>query len=440
MRRLRLAPVLVLIVAAGCADATAPELEAPTGEGRISGSVVVESPAPFAALSGLVTFRARLSGASPSQYRMVWLVDGGSENAMTEVAGAEQASVDVSSWSWRGAGPYRVTFRAYDNKRRIGEASVDVTIATPTPPTLPPPTIGNPLAGARLYVDPYSNAKKTADAWRASRPADAASMDLLAARPQAEWIGDWSGDVRAAVNARVTTATATGALPVLIAYNIPVRDCNSYSAGGATSADAYRVWIRAFAAGLSGRKTVVVLEPDALAGIGCLSSTRQAERIALLNDAVSVLAGGGALVYLDAGHARWQSVATIAQRLRDAGVAGAAGFALNVSNFIDTAESIAYGSAVRASLGGAVGFLVDTSRNGVGPDATGEWCNPAGRALGPAPTADAGLEGVHALLYLKRPGESDGSCNGGPAAGVWWADYALGLAQRAAAPALMAAR
>ena len=36
-----------------------------------------------------------------------------------------------------------------------------------------------------------------------------------------------------------------------------------------------------------------------------------------------------------------------------------------------------------------------------------------------------------ALLWIKQPGESDGTCNGGPNAGQWWADYALGLAQRA---------
>jgi cellulase/cellobiase CelA1 len=35
-------------------------------------------------------------------------------------------------------------------------------------------------------------------------------------------------------------------------------------------------------------------------------------------------------------------------------------------------------------------------------------------------------------FWIKRPGESDGTCNGGPPAGQWWADYALGLAQRAA--------
>jgi endoglucanase len=34
-------------------------------------------------------------------------------------------------------------------------------------------------------------------------------------------------------------------------------------------------------------------------------------------------------------------------------------------------------------------------------------------------------------LWVKRPGESDGSCNGGPAAGQWWRDKALELAGNA---------
>jgi len=32
---------------------------------------------------------------------------------------------------------------------------------------------------------------------------------------------------------------------------------------------------------------------------------------------------------------------------------------------------------------------------------------------------------------VKHPGESDGTCNGGPTAGTFWTDYAIGLAQRA---------
>ncbi len=31
-------------------------------------------------------------------------------------------------------------------------------------------------------------------------------------------------------------------------------------------------------------------------------------------------------------------------------------------------------------------------------------------------------------LWIKRPGESDGDCKGGPKAGDWWPEYALGLA------------
>ncbi|XIE81958.1 glycoside hydrolase family 6 protein [Streptomyces sp. SBR177] len=54
-----------------------------------------------------------------------------------------------------------------------------------------------------------------------------------------------------------------------------------------------------------------------------------------------------------------------------------------------------------------------------------------GRALGVPPTDRTGDELVDAYLWIKRPGDSDGTCRGGPAAGTWWPDYALGLARRA---------
>lgn len=72
--------------------------------------------------------------------------------------------------------------------------------------------------------------------------------------------------------------------------------------------------------------------------------------------------------------------------------------------------------------------VIDTGRNGLGP--SGEWCNPLGRALGPRPTTATGTSLADAFLWIKQPGLSDGPCNSGPAAGAWWADYALGLAQR----------
>jgi endoglucanase len=299
-------------------------------------------------------------------------------------------------------------------------------------PRTPIETTTNPFAGATFYVEPYSNARHTADAWRATRPADAEQMDKIAERSQALWFGDWSGDVYRAVDEAMTWASSAGALPVFVAYNIPLRDCGSYSGGGSPSPDAYRRWISAFADAIGTRRAVVILEPDALALMDCLSAADQQTRIDLIRYAVAEFkAKGSTHVYIDAGHSRWHPTATIADRLTRADVANARGFALNVSNFQTNAASISYGEALSQSIGGKP-FVIDTSRNGLGPTADNEWCNPLGRALGEGATAHTGNAHVDAFLWIKRPGESDGTCNGGPPAGQWWPEYALSLAQRAA--------
>jgi len=288
----------------------------------------------------------------------------------------------------------------------------------------------NPFSGKRLYVDPNSPAKRQAETWRRSRPADAALMDQIARRPTARWFGDWVTNVGREVNQAVTTITGAGALPVFVAYRIPARDCGSFSAGGARNADAYRKWIGDFGKGLAGRQAVVILEPDALAGMDCLPAAKQAERTMLIREAVSALKAQRAAVYIDAGHARWHSPSRMAPRLRDAGIADAAGFALNVSNFQDTRQNIVYGEQLSRLVGGKH-FVIDTSRNGA-PTRDAEWCNPAGRALGVAPTVNTGHPLVDAFLWVKVPGESDGTCRGGPRAGAWWSEYALELARLAA--------
>jgi endoglucanase len=164
----------------------------------------------------------------------------------------------------------------------------------------------------------------------------------------------------------------------------------------------------------------------------CLSPADVQTRYSLLRDAVGTLAAAGASVYLDAGNANWRSAAEMASRLRAAGIDQARGFALNVANFDDTAGELAFGDAIVAALGGKTHFVVDTSRNGRGPASDGAWCNPPGRGLGVRPTVATGDARADAFLWIKVPGESDGTCNGGPAAGTWWLDYALGLARRAA--------
>jgi endoglucanase len=285
----------------------------------------------------------------------------------------------------------------------------------------------NLFRSAKLYVDPSSRAKQQANAWRKSRPADAALMDKIASQPLARWIGNWNVNIGRDVADAVARITGAQSLPVFVAYNIPHRDCGSYSAGGAGSGAAYKQWVRGFANGLGNKKAVVILEPDALAGITCLDARTQQERYDLIHDAVRVFKAKGAAVYIDAGHARWVPAPEMATRLTQAGVAEANGFSLNISNFLGNTINIAYGTDLSRRIGGKH-FIIDTSRNGRNVSTASQWCNPPGQLVGSAPSTNTGNSLVDAFLWIKTPGESDGTCGGGPPAGNWWAEYALGLA------------
>ncbi len=296
----------------------------------------------------------------------------------------------------------------------------------------PPPVAGNPFTGAQPYQDPESPAAREAAARRSWDPAGATALDKIAQGSAADWLGDWNatGSLAAYVHGRVATERAAGALPVLVAYDVPHRDCGSYSAGGAPDAAAYRQWVGQLALGIGAEKAVVVLEPDALAGMDCLSPADQAERTGLLAEAVATLSTLPATsVYLDAGGATWQPAAVMAPRLLAAGVGSARGFSLDVSGFVANEVELPYGDTLSALVGGKH-FLVDSSRNGLGQGDT--WCNPAGRALGARMTTATGDPLADAFTWVKAPGESDGTCGGGPPAGQFWPDYAIGLAQRAA--------
>ncbi|EPH43245.1 putative endoglucanase A [Streptomyces aurantiacus JA 4570] len=299
---------------------------------------------------------------------------------------------------------------------------------------------GNTAAGAppepvEFWVNPDTHAAHQAAAWRKSgRAADAWFIDRIAARAQAEWLNnDEPGDV---VRAHVEKAAAAGRTAVLVAYFVPHRDCGDYSAGGARDGAHYRAWIDAFATGIGTHAAYVVVEPDAVAQqiAGC-GRADAAERYALLAHAVARLKRQpAAKVYLDAGNASWiPEERRLVEPLRLAGIERADGFALNVSNYRTTAESAEYGHRLARALGGDTHFVIDTSRNGNGPYGGYDkpWCNPPGRALGTPPTTRTGDPAIDAHLWVKRPGESDGTCRGGPPAGAWWPEYALGLASRA---------
>jgi endoglucanase len=319
------------------------------------------------------------------------------------------------------------------------------TSASPTPKKKPAPKSPTPsptrterkqqpaVVSARLYRHPDSQVLD----WvrdNAGDPRHAVIASRIAAQPAAVWFADFTPDtITARVRAVTSGGSALGRVPVVVPYAIPGRDCGGYSEGGAPGLDAYDAWIDRFAAGLGSGDVIVILEPDSVAQSECLSAGERADRFASLARAGRAFkaANPRARVYYDAGHSGWNAPGKQAGWLKQAGAASAAssdGIFSNVSNFHATTGEIAYVRQVLDALDGpaSLGAVIDTSRNGAGAPADGEWCDPAGRRLGRAPTLSTGEARIDAYLWVKLPGESDG-CKGRP--GTFTASYAYDLAR-----------
>jgi len=386
--------------------------------------------------------------------------------------------------------------------------------------------------------------EQIADLTSSGNKADADLIREMIDTPQAVWFTQGTPkSVQQDVKNTVKRAAGKKTVPILVAYNIPFRDCAQFSAGGATSVAEYKAWIDGFAAGIGNEKAVVILEPDGLGIIPWYTTidgvqewcqpaeanpaTAAAERFDMLTYAVDALkAQPNVSVYLDGTHSAWLNVGDASHRLLQAGVQDADGFYLNVSNYQFTANSVEYGTwiskcityvtAVNPGDYGSSGnqywnggpatnwtgtamdryqawrsepysgnpadlawntvginsrydlilgstqptthFVIDTSRNGVGPwqppagvyPDPQDWCNPPDRGLGVRPTTNTGNPLVDAYLWVKIPGESDGECTRGlgpggttvdpewglidPPAGAWFPEMALELAQNANPP------
>jgi len=270
--------------------------------------------------------------------------------------------------------------------------------------------------------------------WVAANPNDSRRARIasrIASQPQAVWFSRYTpGTVTEDVRKITSAASAKGQVPVLVAYQLPNRDCGGASAGGAPDLASYDAWVRGFAAGLGNGPSIVILEPDSIALISCLSPTELSGRYASLARASAAIhaAAPKARVYFDAGHSAWNSAAVQASRLRSAGVLSSGdGIYSNVSNYRRTADEVAFTKAVLAQLGSSSGLtaVIDTSRNGNGPAPDDAWCDPRGRKVGESPTATTGDAAIDAYLWVKPPGELDG-CAG--AAGAFSPDYAYEMA------------
>ena len=293
---------------------------------------------------------------------------------------------------------------------------------------------GDPLSGIQMFVDTHNSAAQAEASLERSAPSTAALLRKIVDQPTGIWFGSWNptDQVASSVRTVMSEAAADHSVPLLVLYAFPYRGCTDNFTAALDKATGYEQWIAQVVVGIGTGKAIVILEPDALAqyvGSDCLSPTQQRERIMVIRRAVDQLSTlPNAVVYLDAGNSRWQPVKAMASLLRAADIVKVRGFSLNVSNFYSTAKEESYGDSLSAMLHG-VHYVIDTSRNGTATAKT--WCNPPGQALGVPPTASTGNPLVDALLWIKPPWASDGTCNGGPPAGMFWLPYAVSLAANA---------
>lgn len=152
----------------------------------------------------------------------------------------------------------------------------------------------HPFRGATLHVDTGIPATQ----WRNDH--DAHWLDPIAETPQAHWLTGTADLIN--LHPYLDAARAQNALPVIVVYHIPNRDCAGRNAGGAADAEAYSQFIKQTIAVLGDTRAAMILEPDAAAA-ECFDDVRAS----LLAAATRRLADAGQYVYLDAGHPRWRT-------------------------------------------------------------------------------------------------------------------------------------
>lgn len=215
-------------------------------------------------------------------------------------------------------------------------------------------------------------------------------------------------------------------LPVLVVYNIPNRDVGQYSKGGAKTRENYLDFIERFARGVGEDSPIIIYEPDALPHSTLLSEEEQEWRLELMKESLELLTNNcNGIVYVDVGHSNWLLPKDAASLLNKISNPNVRGFSMNSCNYRSTHECINWAKRL-CKLRKDDYFVIDTSRNGQGP-LDNEWCNPIGRGLGETPTTNTLYEKCDAYLWIKIPGESDGKCNGGPKAGMFWGEQAESL-------------
>jgi cellulose 1,4-beta-cellobiosidase len=354
----------------------------------------------------------------------------------------------------------------------------------------------NPYSGAQMYLNP--DYVREVESSISMDPADAALLGKMRSYPTAIWLDSIARvDDLGRYLDDAEHQQATSGKPVVttfVIYDLPDRDCAALASNGelssangglATYKSSYIDRISAQFAAHPDQRIVGIVEPDSLPNIATnLNLPRCAAAEQTYRDgvayAISKLSAPNVSLYLDAAHAGWlgwpDNMTKISNIFRDVlAAAGGAdkirGFATDTANYTELhAQTELYDyqynpchdeltyvqklTDALAQMGIAnKGFMIDTSRNGLGGirHLWGSWCNVHGAGLGERPIADP-QSGIDAFFWIKPPGESDGTSDpgaaprfdawcanqdatpGAPKAGEWFHPYFVNLVKNANPP------
>lgn len=353
----------------------------------------------------------------------------------------------------------------------------------------------NPYLGKSLPVNPFYANRVTENSIPLVKGTELEDpMEKLASMSTAVWIDKTDSIAKidpAIENAKLTTSqTGKKSQLTIVVYNLPVRDCAANASNGELLSDQMDHYKHNFIDVIAGKleqakeqSFSIIMEVDSLPNLVSNMGIETCQTAAPLYKegiayAIKKFQLPNVSIYLDTAHAGWlgwkgnqKKMAQIFKDVLDmaGGVDTIRGFASNVSNYTplerigadrsepyyswnDALGELDFVSQLKDELAQVgitgKGFLIDTSRNGVNKprEDWGHWCNVKGAGLGQdqaiAPNTNGKASCVDAYLWVKPPGESDGTtdqssprydsmCGHGkidaPEAGEWFHEHLVDM-------------
>ncbi|KAG1701946.1 hypothetical protein DVH05_010436 [Phytophthora capsici] len=282
------------------------------------------------------------------------------------------------------------------------------------------------LAEDLCSISPASYSKAKTD-----HPELSKALEALEQHAIASWFTDrMTTDERSTMISSMLSQCSEDTRLSIVVYGIPNKDCDAgYSSGGSVkSTDDYKAFLKELTDAIGDRKVLYVVEPDAVGLLAkegsCGSSAGYLDNLKVAVTALS--ANANAELYVDVGYwmlADSTNAAKIAPIMQELGSSGRVkGVTINTSNYRSNDECATYCTNFQTAMGKSdMSCVVDTSRNYAG-NPTSDWCNVATAGIGKPPSSETGISNLDYFMWVKPPGESDGECSGGTAAGSFYAD------------------